>query len=333
MQTEVLRVDARNPDPALIERAAEVIRAGGPVAFPTETVYGLGANALDSGAVERIFEAKGRHAGNPLIVHVADVDSARGLVTEWPDSADKLASVFWPGPLTLILVRAVCVPDVVTAGGATVGIRAPAHPIARALLSLAGVPIAAPSANRSNRLSPTTASHVLRDLDGRIEIILDGGPTPGGIESTVLDLTEDPPRILRPGPIQAHAISKVIEQVVSEGAEKEALPFRSPGRMPRHYAPRTPLIVSRHGRETVDSLLEQGLRVGWLAFAGASIPPAPNLIVTQAPVDRNEYAAHLYAALHELDDLDLDRIVVDSPPDSAEWDAIRDRLSRAAVQE
>src|SRR5262245_52423466 len=194
MNLSVLVVSPESPEAQAIARAAVVLRAGGLVAFPTETVYGLGANALDATAVRRIFTAKGRPANNPLIVHVAGAAHVGRVAAAWPALAARLAERFWPGPLTLILPRSAAVPDEVTAGGPTVAVRVPAHPVARALLEAAGVPVAAPSANRSTQLSPTTAAHVLRGLNGRIDLLLDGGPTAGGLESTVLDLTTEPPR-------------------------------------------------------------------------------------------------------------------------------------------
>ncbi len=251
--TEHALVNPERPDPKWIRRAAEIIRAGGLVAFPTETVYGLGADALNPEAVRGIFEAKGRPATNPLIVHVEGAEEARRLVLRWPEAAERLARRFWPGPLTLILEKARCVPGIVTAGGPTVAIRAPSHPVARALIRAARTPIAAPSANRSMRLSPTRAEHVIEQLGGRVALVLDGGPTPGGIESTVLDLASETPRVLRPGPIAPSALDVALGRRMSAAAGKDKsghsadLPesepgaVRSPGLMARHYAPRTPL--------------------------------------------------------------------------------------------
>src|SRR5262249_4015308 len=244
---------------------------GGLVAFPTETVYGLGASALDAVAVGRIFAAKGRPANNPVIVHVACAEEAQALAAVWPESAARLAARFWPGPLTLVLPRCAIVPAVVTAGGPTVAIRVPAHPVALALLAEARIPIAAPSANRSTSLSPTRAEHVLRGLDGRIEMILDGGPTAGGLESTVLDVTTEPPRLLRPGLITPGQIEAEVGAVarprlprsVSErGAPASKEPARSPGLSRRHYAPTTPLeCVAEDGSTRVAELLLDGQRV------------------------------------------------------------------------
>src|SRR5579872_2410044 len=213
--TEILAAfDARGGlNTRAIDRAAELLRAGRLVAFPTETVYGLGAKALSAEAVARIFAAKGRPAYNPVIVHVSDAGAAQELVADWPDIADRLAAAFWPGPLTLVLPKSLLVPDEVTAGSQTVAVRVPSHAVALALLRAAGAPVAAPSANRSMLLSPTTAEHVLEGLDGRIDAVLDAGPAPGGIESTVIGLADSPPRLLRPGLISPAQIEAVIGRI------------------------------------------------------------------------------------------------------------------------
>src|SRR5690242_6187855 len=264
MSCEVLRVDA-----AALARAAAVLRGGGLVAFPTETVYGLGANALDPAAVARIFAAKGRPATNPLIVHVAEAAEAVRVAAAWPEAAARLAERFWPGPLTLVLPRRDTVPDAVTAGGPTVAVRVPAHPVARALIRAAGVPVAAPSANRSTQVSPTRAAHVLTGLDGRIDLLLDGGPTAGGLESTVLAVTASPPRLLRRGLVRPGEIEAVVGALARSGpvaaATGQVLP--SPGMLGRHYAPRAVLqCVEGSGRDRVRDLQGTGLRVGWLAL-------------------------------------------------------------------
>jgi L-threonylcarbamoyladenylate synthase len=339
MATPVLLVDpaAVSPRAEPVTRAAEVLRRGGLVAFPTETVYGLGANARDAAAVARIFEAKGRPANNPLIVHVAGVEDLGPLVRGWPEEAARLAARFWPGPLTLVLPRGPAVPDVVTAGGPTVAVRVPAHPVALALLRAAGAPVAAPSANRSSRLSPTRAEHVLADLDGRIDLVLDGGPCPGGIESTVLDLTVTPPRLLRPGLIEPGALKEVVGPVAHPGTPSgvEAAPLPSPGMLARHYAPRTPLVcVEGDGRELVEALSEGGSRIGWVTWfstGGPSDRPLPGVVHMQLPADPAGYAAGLYHALHRLDRQGLDHLVVALPPDTDEWLGVRDRLRRASA--
>jgi L-threonylcarbamoyladenylate synthase len=303
------------------------------VAFPTETVYGLGANALDATAVARIFEAKGRPANNPLIVHVGEAGEAQRVAAAWPSTAARLAERFWPGPLTLVLPKRSEVPDIVTAGGPTVAVRVPAHPVALALLRTAGLPVAAPSANRSSELSPTRAEHVLRGLAGRIELILDGGPTPGGLESTVLDLTTQPPRLLRPGLVGPADLEAVVGPIGRPPHDKasEAVALPSPGMLARHYAPRTPLeCVEGDGGQLVEQLLRDGLRVGWVTFAAVPDSAPPGLRCVQMPVDPADYSAQLYAVLHQLDDASLDRLVVVLPPDTEEWAAVRDRLRRAS---
>jgi L-threonylcarbamoyladenylate synthase len=333
MKTAVFTIDSCAPNAAVVAEAARVLCGGGLVAFPTETVYGLGANALDAAAVLRIFAAKGRPSNNPLIVHIAESAEARQVVADWPASTARLAERFWPGPLTLVLRKGEAVPDAVTAGGATVAVRVPAHPVAQALLRAAGVPIAAPSANRSTELSPTRAEHVLRGLDGRIEVLLDGGPTAGGIESTVLDMTAMPPRLLRPGLIGAAELEAVLGPVCREmpGRNDPAQPLPSPGLLPRHYAPRTPLeCVEGGGQERVDALIRAGLRIGWVTFAPDREVRGMERIMRLLPVEPAACAALLYAVLHDLDIAGLDRIVIELPPDTEEWQAVRDRLRRAA---
>ena len=326
MNTERITIDPQSPDPDTIARAAAILRRGGLVAFPTETVYGLGANALDADAVGRIFTAKGRPSNNPLIVHVADAAEVSQLTSSRPDTFAQLTAAFWPGPLTLVLPKSEVVPDVVTAGGATVAVRMPAHPVALALLRATQLPLAAPSANLSSELSPTSADHVLRGLAGRIDLILDAGPTTAGIESTVLDLTAQPPRVLRPGPIttaQLEAVIGPVTQVALSNPPETPLP--SPGLLPRHYAPRTPLELGTI--ERVRDLARQGTRVGWVTHSRTE---EANATVREMPSDAAEYAEKLYAVLHELDTLGLDRIVVEPPPEGDEWLAIRDRLCRAS---
>jgi L-threonylcarbamoyladenylate synthase len=263
----VLPVDAD-----AIARAASILRAGGLVAFPTETVYGLGANAQDTNAVAKIFAAKGRPASNPLIVHVADITEAKQLVSAWPAIANTLAQRFWPGPLTLVLPRAVQVPDSVTAGGPTIAIRIPAHPVALALLHACRLPLAAPSANRSTQLSPTTAQHVMRGLSDSIDLLLDAGPTTGGLESTVLDVTTDPPRLLRPGLITVAQIEAAIGPITYQANADAAEVARSPGQMARHYAPRTPLQIASDSHVLVEALNTKGSRLGWVTYLPSPLP-------------------------------------------------------------
>jgi L-threonylcarbamoyladenylate synthase len=334
MQTEVLRVNAEHPESEVIARAAGVLRGGGLVAFPTETVYGLGANAGDARAVTRIFAAKGRPATNPVIVHVANADQAVELVEAWPATAQQLAEHYWPGPLTLVLAKREVVPDVVTAGGATVALRVPAHPVARALIEAAAVPVAAPSANLSTRVSPTRAEHVLRGLGGHIDLVLDGGPTVGGLESTVLDMTTVPPRLLRPGLVTPAAIEAVIGPINVGGGQEQSSankPLRSPGMHKRHYAPRAVLeCVEGDGRQRAEELARRGVSVGWVTFEPQG-RRVPGVMVLRLSTEPTVYAAQLYAALHSLDDAEVDWIVVDLPPRDEGWLAIHDRLRRAAT--
>jgi len=333
MSTKVLSISSTAPEADVIARAARVLRSGGLVAFPTETVYGLGAVALNPTAVARIFAAKGRPGDNPLIVHVADATDAERLVGAWPDAAARLTERFWPGPLTLVLPKSRTVPDIVTAGGPTVAVRVPAHPVALALLRAIGLPIAAPSANRSTCLSPTRAEHVLRDLDGRIELVLDAGPTSGGLESTVLDLTTKPPRLLRPGLLPPAEIKAVLGTItrVARGTAEAQEPLPSPGMMARHYAPNARLeTVSDDGWGRVQFLCRSGQKVGWLTFATRAEQSLGGLICMVMPRDPIAYAAQLYAVLHALDDHGVERIVAAIPPDTEEWLAVRDRLRRAA---
>jgi len=319
---------------AAVHEAAAVLRAGGLVAFPTETVYGLGAHALDPAAVERIYRAKGRPAYNPLIVHVATVDAARALSSAWPAAADRLAERFWPGPLTLVVPKADFIPDSVSAGLGTVGIRVPAHPVAHALLAAAGIPVAAPSANRSAHVSPTTAEHVRRSLGDRVDLVLDAGPTPVGIESTVLSLAGPVPTVLRPGSIPVDALREVLGEVRVGGGEAGGDAARpSPGMLDRHYAPAAE--VRLFDPEARDAALAKASwaagehrRIGVIAFAPAD---APATQVVEMPADARAYAARLYAALHELDAAGCEVVWIEQVPDTPAWAGVRDRLRRAAT--
>ena len=343
---DVLRVDwpANTAEPpaatlAALDRATEVLRTGGRVAIPTETVYGLAADALDEFAVDGIFRAKGRPATNPLIVHVADVAMAKSLAASWPEAAGRLAAALWPGPLTVVVPRGPDVPDIVTAGGPTVALRCPAHRLTRLLIARSGIPLAAPSANRSERVSPTTAHHVLEGLGDRVDLILDGGPCTQGIESTVVDCTVTPPRILRPGPLPRRRLEEALGGPVLGPDVPAGVvdgPARSPGAQARHYAPRTRLDMRADGAARVDELLRQGRRVGWLTTRVAdpavrALAASRDLVIVPMPDEPVAFAAALYAALHALDRRELDRIVVDEPPSGEEWHAIRDRLTRAAT--
>jgi L-threonylcarbamoyladenylate synthase len=331
----VIQVDAEAPGEAVRE-AAEVLRGGGLVAFPTETVYGLGAHALDPAAVERIYRAKGRPAYNPLIVHVATVEAARALSSAWPASAERLAERFWPGPLTLVVPRAASIPDSVSAGLPTVGVRVPAHPVAHALLAAAGIPVAAPSANRSSHVSPTTAEHVRRSLGARVDLILDAGPSPVGIESTVLSLAGAVPTVLRPGSISVDELRAVLGTVRIGGDAAEGDAARpSPGMLDRHYAPSAEVrLFDPDGREAALAKASwaagEDRRVGVIAFAPAA---APATQVVEMPADARAYAARLYSALHELDAAGCEAIWIERVPETPEWAGVRDRLQRAATAE
>jgi L-threonylcarbamoyladenylate synthase len=338
VRTRVLSIDPLDPDPAVVSAAASTLRAGGLVAFPTETVYGLGANATDAAAVARVFTAKGRPSRNPLIVHVADEADARALASSWPPAAAALAARLWPGPLTLVAQDAGRVASAVTAGGDTVALRVPAHPVALALLRACALPIAAPSANRSSHVSPTRGEHVRADLEGRVDLILDAGPTPGGIESTVLDVTVDPPRILRPGLVTPAAIAAVLHRAPSSLASdggpspsRQPGALRSPGLLSRHYAPRARLILAGGDAPRLAAELRRaGSRVG-LVTAGTAAARLPGVETTSLPLEPAAYARGLYAALRELDGRGVDIVVVETPPEGEAWMAVHDRLRRASA--
>jgi len=323
-RTRLLVVSPDAPDPDAIAEAVAVIRRGGLVAFATETVYGLGADATSSAAVEGIFRAKGRAATNPLIVHVDSVESARPVAAEWPSIAEALAERFWPGPLTIVLPRTRLISDLATAGGPTVALRVPKPVVARDLIARARVPIAAPSANRSLRISPTSARHVAKDLDGRIDLILDSGATTVGIESTVLDLTVDPPVILRPGSITPEEIAAILG--FRPEIRGETAPSRSPGQAAIHYAPQT--VAYRGTLDDLDHpLLTDCTGLLIIGAHSAKIGRTPAHRIELLTPDFAEPA--FYDALHRLDDLGLDAILVILPPDTPPWAAVRDRLIRA----
>lgn len=319
-------------DPARIAQAAERLRQGAVIAFPTDTLYGVGARARDPVAVERLYRAKQRPPGQPMVWLVTGKDQVETDAVVSDEAADLMRR-FWPGPLTLVLPKRPGVPDAVTAGGPTVAVRVPAHPVALALLRAAGVPVAAPSANRSAGLSPTRAGHVLRGLDGRIDLLLDGGPTAVGIESTVLDLTATPPRLLRPGMVGRAELEAVVGPVEESPAvaPRPGTVLPSPGMMERHYAPNTPLVcVTGDSRTRAEQLHRQGFRIGWVTWGTGAGDAPPGVAAAALPREPAAFAAGLYAALHRLDALGLDRIVVELPPDTDAWSAVRDRLRRAA---
>ncbi len=342
--TEVLRVDPGDPDPHAIARAAACLRGGGLVAFPTETVYGLGVHALDREAVVRLFAAKARPANDPLIVHVTTIDALALLVAGVPRDAHALAARFWPGPLTIVLRRSRAVPDEVTAGLDTVAVRMPSHPVARALIDAARIPIAAPSANLFSRPSPTDAAHVLADLDGRIDMVVDGGPAHVGLESTVVDLSQDPPAVLRPGAVSLEMLRTVLPNVtVRVSSESDSDALRSPGLMSKHYSPRTPVTLYEGDAATAltamtreaQTRVNRGNTVAVLAFAedAARLAQLPvRLVQLGRESDPSEVAARLYAALRECDDMGVDVILCRVlTTHHALTPAIQDRLLRAAA--
>ena len=328
-----LRVDPSAPDPAIIARAAALLRNGDVVAFPTETVYGLGADATNPEAVKRIYEAKGRPAYNPLIVHVPDAASARRLAASWPSEADAVTERWWPGPLTLVVRKSAMIADIVTAGLPTVALRVPSHPVAQAILRAAGIPIAAPSANLSGMTSPSQARHVEKSLGGRIPLIIDGGPTEVGIESTVVDLSGATPRLLRPGSISREALERILgplEDTPAAGGPGAALP--SPGMLERHYAPAAQLLLYTGSADHVmrarfGAARAAGEKIGAVVYHAT--PDACDMVVALPPEPLG-YGRGLYQALHELDDRGCRLILVEAPPEIAAWAAVRDRLSRAS---
>lgn len=349
-RTRVIHVDRDRPDPAAIEEAAAVLKAGKLVVFPTETVYGLGAHALDPAAVQRIFEAKERPSNDPLIVHIAHIGQVNQCALGMPTGARKLGLAFWAGPLTLILKKKPEVPDLVTAGLDSVALRVPAHRVARALMEMAGVPIAAPSANRFSRPSPTTAAHVLEDLDGRVDLILDAGPTDIGLESTIVDFTVDPPVIRRPGGITFEQVHSLVpEVVIGERQERGDLPQVAPGQLIRHYAPTAEMTLYEGDADRVVERLAadartaaaQGNRVGILApeedlSALAPLIAAPaaagkiEVRAIGARADLERAGRELFAAIRALDATGVTVILASSPGNDGLARAIRDRLMRAA---
>jgi len=323
----------------------ELLRAGDVVALPTETVYGLAANALDAEAVAKIYEVKGRPAHNPVIVHVGDVAMARRCVSDWPKAADKLAASFWPGPLTVVLHKSKEIPAIVTAGGETVGVRWPSHPFIQAVIRECGFPLAAPSANLSNRVSPTSTMHVRESLGDKLRLIVDGGQSQVGIESTVIDLTVHPPQVLRPGMIHAESLRAVLHGLDGRGDGVESRtshlaprtsvgPLRSPGRLKKHYSPKAKLVVLRWNDDA--SLLSQlstlNPQLSTIhVIAHSHIPSIAGLGgVSIIPHDAEAYARAIYAELHRCDGEGASCIVVEALPSGPEWQAIVDRLNRAA---
>ena len=342
METQLITVDARQPAPEAIGAAAALLRAGELVAFPTETVYGLGANALDGNALAKIFVAKQRPTNDPIIAHIADLAQLQDLAREIPAVAGQLAATFWPGPLTLILKRAPAVPGIIAEGRDTIAVRMPAHPVARALLQAAGVPVGAPSANTFTRPSATTAQHVLEDLDGRIAMVLDGGPATIGVESTVLDLSGGEARVLRPGGITLEALRELLPGVrLAPGYISERDGSHSPGQMLKHYSPRARVMLFRGGdrervrtamQETARTELARGTRVGALVMEEErdALPAAVDCFALGPERDLEAAARSLFAGLRTLDGAGVDIILVRDPARGGLGAALADRLLRAA---
>lgn len=324
-------------DPGAIETAAELLKSGAVVGLPTETVYGLGANALDGQAVKKIFEAKGRPQDNPLIVHIAELDSIHRLVSHIPDSAYALFDAFWPGPLTIILPKSKLIPDEVSAGLDTVGIRFPSHPIARQIIKACNLPIAAPSANLSGRPSTTTAQHVLEDLDGKIAAVVDGGPCGVGLESTVISLAGERPRLLRPGGITLEALESVLGSVDVDHAVREKISdserVSAPGMKYRHYAPKAPLTAVCGAPDATAKFIQKELTTGTAVlcydeyrdfFAGYPV-------VSFGPSgDLGEQARRVFDALRQFDLTDAEKILAQCPNDDGIGLAVANRIKKAA---
>ncbi|MGB9729850.1 MAG: L-threonylcarbamoyladenylate synthase [Thermoprotei archaeon] len=344
LNTVILKIDPKNPDIEKIRFAANAIKNSGLVAFPTETVYGLGANALDEKAVEKIFMVKNRPTDNPIIVHIADINDLYILAEEIPNEALELASKFWPGPLTLLLKKSELVPDITTAGLDTVAVRMPNHLIALMLIKESEVPIAAPSANISGKPSPTTAEHVIRDLSGRIDVIIDGGEVTYGVESTVLDLTSKPPYILRPGPVTLEEIKSIIKNVEVHPVAKaekpvETITAKSPGMKYRHYAPSAELIIIEGDQRKIPSKVQEianvyirlGKKVSIIATEeNATFYTVPYIKIVGKRNEPKTIAKNLFKTLRELDDESVDIIIAEGIEPTGIGLAIMNRLRKAA---
>ena len=340
MRAEILPTHTAALFTAAVQRAAELLRAGEVVALPTETVYGLAANAFDANAVAKIYEVKGRPAHNPIIVHVAGLELAQRCVTSWPESAVQLAKSFWPGPLTMVLPRAPSIPDLVTAGGSTVGVRWSSHPFIQAVIRECGFPLAAPSANLSNSISPTNAQHVAKQLGDKIPLIVDGGQAQVGIESTVIDLVAQPVRVLRPGMIHEESLLAALGNCGVRSAEcgvagQNRGELRSPGSLKKHYSPQAKLIVLGW-RDMADLNAQLATRNCQPSkahvIAHTNIPNGADYgDISVIPHDAEAFARAIYAELHRCDEAGAELIVAETLPGGAEWCAIADRLTRAAA--
>ncbi len=348
MRTQIIKVDTNATDwDKQLDQAAEILRSGGLVAFPTETVYGLGANALDETAVEAIYRAKGRPSDNPLIVHIADTAAVKDLADNTPQTAQALMDTFWPGPLTLIMPRSSLVPDIVTAGLDTVAVRMPSHPIASALIKKAGVPVAAPSANSSGKPSPTLAKHVIEDLMGKVDVIIDGGNAEVGVESTVLDITVTPPVILRPGGVTLEQLQSVLGDVVGspvpDTAEMPGTP-KSPGMKYRHYSPKAMMLLVEGAPEQVAAEISkraelycrEGTAVGILitdetaALYEPSLYSCCKVLSLGSRKDPNTLASNLFRCLREFDEKGVEVIMAETTDVKGIGQAVMNRLIKAA---
>ncbi len=344
MVTKVLKIeDPENVSPEMLEPAAEIIRAGGLVAFPTETVYGLGGNAIDPDASRKIYAAKGRPSDNPLIVHIADIDELEAVAAELPDAAVKLICAFWPGPLTLVLKKRMIIPDATTGGLPTVAVRMPSHPVAAMFIRTCGLPVAAPSANLSGRPSPTTARHVLEDLDGRIDMVIDGGSAQVGLESTIVDVSTETASLLRPGEITLEMLRGVVPGIQVDpavtGPVADGVKPKAPGMKYRHYAPKAEMsIVTGETGRVREKILElaaeqeaAGKRVGILAAeesAGSYGRGTVRSVGTRA--DEETVAHNLFSVLREFDALDVDVIYAEGFEERGIGRAVMNRLRKAA---
>ena len=334
MPAEIVSTDTAGRFAAAVTRAAELLRAGEVVALPTETVYGLAANALDAMAVAKIFEIKGRPTHNPIIVHVASLQMAKRCVTDWSAPAEQLAKSFWPGPLTMVLPKSREIPDLVTAGGATVGVRWSSHPFIQAVISECGFPLAAPSANLSNRVSPTNAGHVRKSLGDKLALIVDGGQSQVGIESTVIDLTTQPPGVLRPGMIHEVSLEAVVGDLQPPAANLQPSTLRSPGLLRKHYSPKARLVILQWANiaDLLGQIKNQKSKIeNSHVIAHTHIPANTDLGgVSVIPHDAEAFARAIYSELHRCDEAGAALIVVEALPETIEWRAVADRLNRAA---
>ena len=333
MKTEILSTHTQELFAIAVRRAVELLAAGEVVALPTETVYGLAANALNAEAVAKIYSIKGRPSHNPIIVHVADLPMAKRCVAAWPTYAEKLAASFWPGPLTMVLPRAEIIPDIVTAGGETVGVRWPSHPFIQAVIRECGFPLAAPSANLSNAISPTSAAHVSKQLDGKLRLIVDGGASHVGIESAVIDLATEQPRVLRPGMIHAESLEAAGLPIADCRLPIADDTLRSPGMLRKHYSPKAKLLMLdwKSDAELKSRTTHHASRT--FVIAHTNIPSADGFAgVSVIPRDAAAFARAIYAELHRCDEAGADVIVVEALPNQPEWRGIADRLARAAAE-